>query len=74
MLPGAGLILNNIIIYEKNIAVTFDLTDITYLEINNFYFDSKTALNEEGGWPIFLFSKTRNSDELFTLKVKNFTL
>lgn len=39
-MPGAGLILNNIKIYSKNIAVTFDLTDITYLEINNFEYES----------------------------------
>lgn len=35
-MPGSRVILNNIIIYEKNIAVTFDMTDVTFLEINNF--------------------------------------
>ena len=40
MMPGALLILNNIRIYEKDIAITFILQDIIYLEINNFTYDS----------------------------------
>lgn len=58
MMPGAGIILNNIIIYEKNIAVTFDMTDITNIEINNFYFNCMNIFNNQLGWPIFLFKKT----------------
>ena len=45
MLPGSEIIFNDIMIYEKNIAVTFEMTDITFIEINNFYFDSYKSLN-----------------------------
>lgn len=52
-MPGASLVLNNCEIFTYYTALTFEVTDLTNLEINTFIFDSKKAFDGIIGFPLF---------------------